>query len=323
MTYRTARSAARRALPLIALAALGAGSAALVRKRVAQAEAAHPPIGRFVHIDGARLHLVEMGSGPETLVLLHGNSSMGEDFLVSGLARMAAARYRVIVVDRPGYGYSTRPRRAHGWGPEAQAHLIHGALKQVGVENAIVLGHSWGAMVAAALALDFPQTVRGLVLEAGYFYPRPRSDILMRAPNAVPGLGDLLRHTISPLIHVAAWPLMARMIFAPAPVPRNAWRLSPWLLFHPRALGAASAEMAGILAGAARLAPRYPLIRQPTVIIAGRQDAFVNTAQHSARLAEVLPQAEFRCFDGIGHMAHHLIPEEVLAAIDMLAVQEQ
>ena len=84
---------------------------------------------------------------------------------------MAAKKYRVIAFDQPpGFGHSQRPRSTI-WTPEAQADLIHAALCKIRVSRAVVLGHSWGASVAAALALKYPQDVGGLVLASGYYYP--------------------------------------------------------------------------------------------------------------------------------------------------------
>jgi pimeloyl-ACP methyl ester carboxylesterase len=155
-----------------AVAAL-AGAAAYVQKRAHEAEVDNPPKGRFVEVDEVRLHYTEQGSG-EPLVLLHGNGATVEDFATSGLVDMAAQRYRVITFDRPGYGYSERPRSMI-WTPEAQAALFAAAFRQLGIERPIVLGHSWGTQVAVALGLDWAQSVRSLVLLSGYYYPSVRS----------------------------------------------------------------------------------------------------------------------------------------------------
>ena len=70
-----------------------------------KAEAENPPKGRFVEVNGVRLHYVERGDG-DPIVLLHGNGSMVEDFECSGLIDIAAKQYRVIAFDRPGFGHS-------------------------------------------------------------------------------------------------------------------------------------------------------------------------------------------------------------------------
>ena len=106
--------------PTNALHRLAAGGAvvaaalvvsALVNRFIAKrAERNNPPIGKFVDVGVLRLHYIEQGDG-EPLVLLHGNSGMIQDFTSSGLVEGAAQKYRVIVFDRPGFGYSDRPRR--------------------------------------------------------------------------------------------------------------------------------------------------------------------------------------------------------------------
>src|SRR6476661_7799654 len=175
-------------------AALGA-AALYTAKMTRHAERKYPPIGRFLDVDGVRLHYIEQGEG-EPLVLIHGNGTLIQDFTINGLVDRLSERYRVIVIERPGYGYSSRPR--HLWTPRAHATLLEHALAQLGVEQAIVLGHSWGTMVAVSLALQAPTLVRSLVLLSGYYFPTARMDVVLSSPNAIPGIGDALRHTISP-----------------------------------------------------------------------------------------------------------------------------
>jgi alpha-beta hydrolase superfamily lysophospholipase len=164
---QTRNSAAGHSYAFAAVVAAGALAAtALLNRHLAKkAEHDNPPAGQFLEVDGVRLHYVERGSG-EPLVLLHGNGSMIQDFESSGLVNMAAKNYRVIVIDRPGFGHSSRPRNVI-WTPDAQAQLIRRALDRLGVSQAIVLGHSWGASVAVALALKFTDLVRGMVLASG------------------------------------------------------------------------------------------------------------------------------------------------------------
>src|ERR1700712_5379785 len=196
--------------PYLAAATATAGIlavTALVNRRWARnAESDNPPAGQFLEVDGVRLHYVERGSGTP-LVLLHGNGSMIEDFDSSGLIDLAARNYRVIVIDRPGFGHSDRPRNVV-WTPAAQAELINGALHQLGISHAVVLGHSWGASVAIALALKYPKLVDGLVLASGYYYPSLRSDVFALSAPAVPIVGDVLAYTLSPIVDRVMWPLM-------------------------------------------------------------------------------------------------------------------
>jgi pimeloyl-ACP methyl ester carboxylesterase len=123
----------------------------------------------------------------------------------------------VVVFDRPGYGYSERPRW-RPWAAFEQAELLHEALKQLGVERPVVVGHSWGTLVALAFAIRHRADTAGLVLLSGYYFPTLRLDALMVAPGALPVLGDVLRYTVSPIFGWLAMPLTKRAMFAPAPV---------------------------------------------------------------------------------------------------------
>src|SRR4051812_27153172 len=96
--------------PTLAGTAAALGVAALFNNlQTRRAERNYPPIGRFLDVDGVRLHYVEQGRGAP-VVLIHGNGTMLQDYTTSGLIERLAGRHRVIVFDRPGYGYSSRPR---------------------------------------------------------------------------------------------------------------------------------------------------------------------------------------------------------------------
>jgi pimeloyl-ACP methyl ester carboxylesterase len=284
-----------------------------------KAESNNPPIGRFIDVDGVRLHYVDRGSGP-TVVLLHGNGSMIQDFESSGVLETAARKYRVIAFDRPGFGYSARPRGII-WTPEAQAELIHRALQQIGVQRATILGHSWGASVALALAMEYPKTVAGLVLASGYYYPSLRADVFLLSGAAVPVLGDILSYTVSPIISRLLWPLLLRKIFGPAPVPAKFHGFPKEMAVRPSQLRASAAETALMIPNAISMQRRYGSLQIPVVIIAGDHDRLVNIEEQSARLHRDMGQSKFRRFAGAGHMVHQTAPALVMAALDEALTQ--
>src|SRR5690349_22362128 len=115
---RTSKLAAAR----IALAGSAAAMAAWNIYQARKAERRHPPTGRFLTIEGVRLHYLERGEGPPA-VLLHGNGVTSEDFELSGVLGLAAQNHRAIVFDRPGFGYSRRPRGLV-WTAARQARLL-------------------------------------------------------------------------------------------------------------------------------------------------------------------------------------------------------
>src|SRR3954466_3086949 len=86
------------------------GTTALVNaRRARQAQRDNPPTGRFLDIEGVRLHYLERGEGTP-LVLLHGNGAMMQDFEMGGSLERLAQGYRVSAADRPGFGHTNRPR---------------------------------------------------------------------------------------------------------------------------------------------------------------------------------------------------------------------
>jgi pimeloyl-ACP methyl ester carboxylesterase len=271
----------------------------------------------MLDVQGVRLHYLDRGAG-EALVVLHGNGSMVQDFAASGVLARAADTRRVIVFDRPGYGRSSRPGD-RAWTPEEQADLFGEALRTLGVTRAIVLGHSWGTLVALALARRDPALVSGLVLASGYFYPTPRLDAAVLAGPAVPVIGDLARYTVAPLAARLMWPMILRKLFGPAPVPPKFAGFPVEMAVRPSQLRAA-AEESGLMVEAARRASRlHGEIAPPVAIVAGQGDRIVDTDRQSRRLHEELPGSLFLCVPGAGHMVHHTEPESIVAAVEAVA----
>jgi pimeloyl-ACP methyl ester carboxylesterase len=305
-----------KAHPYVAAVAATVGAlaiSALVNRHMARtAEKANPPDGQFLEVGGVRLHYIERGSGTP-LVLLHGNGSMIQDFESSGLIDLAAHNYRVIVFDRPGFGHTDRPRNVV-WTPAAQAELIIAALNQLGVSHAIVLGHSWGASVAVALALKYPKLVQGLVLASGYYYPTLRLDVLPLSMPAAPLLGGVLGHTLSPIIARLMWPLMMNKMFGPRSVPKKFKGFPKEMALRPSQIRASAAEAALMISDAFR--DEYANLKMPVVIIAGDKDRLVNIDKQSARLHRDVSQSSFHRIPATGHMIHQTAPRVAMAAIN-------
>jgi pimeloyl-ACP methyl ester carboxylesterase len=91
------------------------------------------------------------------------------------------------------------------------------AFAVLGIHRPIVVGHSWGTMVALALALDHPDQVSGLVLASGYYYREPRADVMLPSAAATPVLGDVICHTAGPLLGEVMTSAVLRKMFAPTP----------------------------------------------------------------------------------------------------------
>ena len=305
-----------RAAAVLTLAGLAA-SWLTVRNRTARAERDNPPAGRFIEVGGVRLHYIEQGEGP-VLLLLHGNIVTADDFRANGLMEQLSRSFRVIAIDRPGFGYSDRPRGT-SWTPEAQARLMHLALRHLGGDEYLVLAHSWGALVAVHMALQAPDKVRGLLLLAGYYYPGARLDVPVAALPAIPVLGDLVRFTVSPLLGRLLWPLAAKGMFSPHEVTETFRREDPWMLLRPGQVRAIAEEASLMAEAAAALAQRYGELRMPVLLMAGENDRVIDPQSHTARLHKDVPHSELTLLPDVGHMVQHLAQNDIVHAVKDLA----
>jgi pimeloyl-ACP methyl ester carboxylesterase len=256
----------------------------------------------------------EQGQG-NPVVLIHGLGTGLGDMRASGLVSRLGHQFRVIAVDRPGYGHSHRPRD-RVWGVHEQARAIREALAGMGVQRPVVLGHSFGTMVALAWALDAPETVAGLVLVSGYLYPTARADLLTLSPPVIPVVGDILRYAVLPWINRMAVPAMYKRMFSPEPVPSRFYEEVPIsMVVRPETIRAIGEEAALMIPGADMLSRQYDRLTTPMTVIAGRADAVTDPRYHSERFADEVSGVTCRMLEGVGHMAHFQAIEEIAQAV--------
>lgn len=309
--------------PIVAGAGLAAAlAAAAVGNHLAakRSERRNPPAGRFVTVKGVRLHYLERGQGP-TLVLIHGNGVTAQDYVLSGLFERLARSHRVIAFDRPGFGYSERPRD-RSWTAAHQAQFLLDALAELDVDKAVLVGHSWGTLVALQAALQEPDRIEGLVLMSGYYWPTARIDVPLLSGPAIPGLGDVMRFTVSPPLGRLMMPLVMKQIFAPAKVPplfKEGFAAD--MSLRPSQLRATAADTAMMPFEAAKLAPRLNEVNLPVLVVSGDGDRIVSFKHQSRRLARELLGGQIQVVKGAGHMVHHTAPDEVAAGIEAFMLQ--
>jgi pimeloyl-ACP methyl ester carboxylesterase len=282
------------------------------------AERNNPPIGTFIACDGVRLHYLDCGD-PDApcVVMFHGNGSMMQDLILSRLVDLLARRHRVLCFDRPGFGYSGRPR-SRIWTATAQAALFVKALNQLAVRNPVLLGHSWGALVAIAIGLRDDYPIRGLVLASGYYFPTWRWDVWMMSGSAIPVLGDLIRYTIAPIISWAILPISFRKLFAPRPVPHDFKNNFPAsLTLRPKQLRAAAEESAFLIPTAAQFRVHYASIQCPIRIFHGTDDQIIE-AEQARRLERVLRRSDLHLVRDTGHMVTYADQTAIARAVDTL-----
>ncbi|MBJ6126492.1 alpha/beta fold hydrolase [Microvirga splendida] len=282
-----------------------------------------PPTGRFVEVEGCRLHYREEGpasAAPRgTIVLLHGASSN----LVESMLGMGAAlsqRYRVIAVDRPGHGWTSRRQGLGEAEPARQAALIAGALRQLDVRNAVIVGHSWSGTIMPHFALDHADVTGAIVVLSGITSPWPGGYIGWYRRIIDSWFGWLMFRTLAVPVLLVLRPWMKRKTFRPQPPPPGIVTKGfiP-LAFRPRAYEANMQDFAVMYHAVQRQCVRYRDICVPALVIAGDSDEIVWTDLHSRAFVREVPGAQLIMMPGIGHMPQYADKETVLAAIEALA----
>ncbi len=287
---------------LAALFAYGSGEQA-------ELEAQFPPIGQRMPLDGFELHYLDVGAGP-TVALLHGAGTNLRDF-TSSIVNRLVRDCRVVVFDRPGHGWSTYPNQR--WmNPAEQAAAIRQTLRNLGIEHAIWLGHSWAGSVVMAALLDYPNEVTGGVLLSGATYDWKGGVDWPNHVADIPVLGPLFTHTI---LMPAGQLLMDRSIaaaFAPnMTTPEYRVRTGIDLALRPSQFTISGREVRLLSDFLATQSLRYRAITQPVLMIHGREDEIVPARNHSHKLIKVLPQATLRELPQTGHAPHHAHPDVV------------
>lgn len=305
---------------LVGIAALGLTSAALVQYLARRAVSRRRVIGEQHQLGGQTVQIVDRGNGP-CVVVLHGNGSMLEDLSCSGLLDQLAEGHRVIALDRPGFGGTTRDPSG-AWTPDREADTLTEILRGVGVDRYVVVAHSWATLVALAHALKHPSSVEGLVLLSGCYYSTVRLDTALQTPASLPIIGNMLRHTVLPLIAWLAAPLAFRKMFKPQPVPqRFKDRYPVGMAARPSQLKSTADDTVSMPSAAHALSAHYGQVTIPVHIIAGAEDAIVSTADQSERLHEALASSSIEVLGGVGHMTHHARPDLVVRAVEQMTAK--
>ncbi|MGH1569783.1 alpha/beta fold hydrolase [Methylobacterium sp. P31] len=268
---------------------------------------------RIVHLPGDRMiAYAETGAGPN-LVAIHGTLMCLEDAWLGPVPALAK-HFRVVAVDRPGHGFSVRPRgrAADLWD---QAARIRDAVRVLGLRRPVILGHSFGAAVALAYGMLHPDEIAGVVALAPICFPEPRLEQVLFGPRALPLGGDLLSKVLSATSDKALLPVLWNAMFFPKRMPESFARDFPFdLAARPAQITAEGEDADWLWPGLTRSLLTYPTLRVPVRLLGGSADLVVNTFVHAHRAARMIPGAQFELLPGAGHMLHHFHAEAVVRA---------
>ncbi|QDZ00035.1 alpha/beta hydrolase [Nitratireductor mangrovi] len=286
-------------------------------------ERRHPPSGSFATVNDTRLHYVHVPAGDDAdlppLVFIHGASGNLLDPMLP-LRPLLEGRAELLFVDRPGHGWSGRGPAANGR-PDGQAATVAALMDELGIEDAIIVGHSFGGAIAATFALEQPARTRGVVLLAAVSHPWPGGETSWYYElTATPLIGPLFSETLAYPGGALRMAAASACVFAPNRLPeaydRNA---AIALVLRPAAFRANSRDVAGLYDYVKTVAPRYGEISAPTVVISGTRDTVVYEEIHSTGLGRDIPGAELVWVKNLGHKPDWIVPDLAVAAIEKAA----
>jgi len=267
-----------------------------VARRVDQAL---PPQGRFIDIGADRIHYVEYGNGPP-IVFVHGLNGQLRNFAYLHMNALTQT-HRVILIDRPGSGHSTRGAGSSA-SISAQARTVAMFIDAMGLDKPVLVGHSLGGAIALAVGLNHPDSVGRLALIAPLTH-------LVDPIDAFAGLlirSSLVRRIVSLTV---ATPFAIKgsraildIVFGPDPVPRDfALKGGGLLGLRPRSFYAASSDMMAVADELPAMENRYASLHLPVDVLYGREDRILDWRSHGEALKQKLHGTSLRLVDG-GHM---------------------
>lgn len=304
---------------LIVVVVVATGYMVLSTRRIAaDAERQVPPIGKFVEIDGNRIHYVDAGEGPP-VVFLHGLGAQLHHFLHPLFERFGPG-YRLIALDRPGSGYSVRAGGATGRLPE-QAEVVRRFVETLGLEKPLVVGHSLGGAIALTLAVEHPDAISGIALLAPLTHMERRIRGLFKAiyiPSTL--LRAILANTIAiPMSLKYAGPTLD-LVFSPQSPPADyGTKGGGWLGLRPSHFYATSTDLVAIEHDLGHVEQRYKEITMPAGILFGTSDRVLNIGVHGRPMIEKIKNLDFESIKGLGHMPQFIEPERIIAFVKRIA----
>lgn len=307
---------------ILLLAAVVAGLVWFTSTMARRVEALRPPRGQFMDIDGQRIHYSDTGGSKPPVVMIHG---LGGNLLHFGyaVADKLAADFRVILIDRPGAGYSTRPDGASAT-LTAQAGTIATLIRRIGLKQALVVGHSLGGAVSLAIALDHPDCVGGLALIA------PLTHAIQSPPEVFKGLeipSPLMRKiiawTVATPLGIRRGPALLKQVFAPEAAPADfPMRAGGLLGLRPTAFYNTSTDMMEAAETLPGYMAQYKGLDIPMAMIFGRGDRLLDYRAQGEAMKNACPALDLELVEG-GHMLPMTQADRCVAMVQRVAERQK
>jgi pimeloyl-ACP methyl ester carboxylesterase len=297
------------------------GYYALATRRIAaEAERRVPPSGKFIDVDGNRIHYAEAGEG-KPILFIHGLGAQFHQFRHPLFAKLDK-EFRLIALDRPGSGYSVRARGA-GAGISEQARVIVRFTEKLGIAKPLIVGHSLGGIVALAVAIEHPDKVAGLALLSPY---------TRFAKEVKPAFAQLdikeawrrwfIAQTFAIPTALKTAPQVLDLVFGPQAMPADYPIAGGGFSgLRPSHFYATSSDLMASGLDMPRLEGRYGEIEVPVGILFGTADRVLAHEENGVAMKDRIVGLEIELLDGIGHMPQYAATDAAVAFIRRMATK--
>lgn len=292
---------------VVVIAALIAGLVLFTANTARKVEAGFKPSGKFMDVDGQRIHYVDKGQGPP-IVMIHG---LGGNLLnySYALADRLAKDHRVIMIDRPGSGFSVRPKGTPA-NLKAQAATLAKVMRSLRLERPVLVGHSLGGALSLTIASEYPDCAGAVALIAPLTHVRTEVPPVFKGLEiASPLMRTIMSWTIATPLSIINRDKVLGIVFGPEAVPVDfATRGGGALSLRPTIFYSTSTDLMAVAEDMPALMATYPSISYPVGMLYGRGDQLLDYKLDGEGMKAVCPQLDLRVIEG-GHMLPLTAPD--------------
>lgn len=300
------------------LAFLAVGYFVLATQRIAKrAERLVPPAGKFVEIDGNRIHFVDKGEG-RPIVFVHGLGGQLHHFLHPTFPLLPG--FRLIALDRPGSGYSVRSAEADARLPE-QARIVADLIREVGLQRPLLVGHSLGGTVALTVAMNHPDAISGVLALAPLTHMEPEIRDEFKAIYIKSKFKRwLISQTTAIPTSLKYAPQTLDFVFGPQKCPADYIVAGGGMLgLRPSHFFATASDIVAIEKDLPEIEKRYGEISMPAAMMFGSADRVLDHRRHGLPMRDKIVDLDFELVEGQGHMLQFMASDQVIAMIKRTA----
>jgi len=285
-------------------------------------EAAVPPCGQFMEIDGQRLHYLDTGGSLPAMVMIHGLGGNLRHYTYA-LTEKLSGEFRIVAVDRPGSGYSQRPDDAPAR-LGAQAATLAKFIRALGLKQPMLVGHSLGGAVSLAIALDHPDCAGALALiapltQAQDDVPEPFQGLVVNSPT----LRKIIAWTLATPLGIRNALKLLKIVFGPDAAPADfPTRGGGMLGLRPTGFYNTSSDLVAASDDLPGMMQRYGGLTIPFGMLFAKGDLILDYRRQGETMKQQCPALDLVLLEQHGHMLPLTAPDAAADLIRRVAARQ-